>query len=467
MGWIRANGGTISELVGVSVADGQRSIVALGHIPSQTKLVSIPPKLQLIPEVVTHDHDLPRRVAKVKDTAFRDAAFGAHIVREVERRKKAREAGEEGDGGVFFAPFWDSIEGHLALVQGPDFWQPEDQAMLGREAVRELNNYKEMYDDTHEAIVKHFKRMCAMKALADCESILGDFDESQFIKALLMHWSRRFNDGGQGVLPPFVINMNHRLPRISNVNFELTEGVFGATSKRDIAKGEELTITYGNWHNDEMLKVYGFTQPPVLEPSFFFQVYQEHAREVVPHLVNRDPEATFDLPTPYLVEEEEQSDWVESLETLSPLLDFYAGAAGFADLDAIVDFYAAELAALPLIAPFVAELHSNRLQNRSSHVWWAANGDAEVADKSSAEALGNARRSDAVRMRMCHFLALTVWQEALLLSKGKMEAGDALPVAVALVPHLKAALEGARNRDSDGYDSDDVDFDDDDEDEEL
>lgn len=464
MEWIRANGGTISELVGISVTDGQRSIVALGDIPSQTPLVAIPPSLQLVPRAAVRDHDLPRRVAEVKDTSFLDAAFGAHIVREVQRRQEAREAGDEGDGGVFFAPFWDSIEQHLALVHGPDFWKPDEQEMLGRDAVAELKQYKEMYDGTHGAIVEHFKKLCAEQSPTDCESILGDFDKSQFIKALLMHWSRRFNDGGQGVLPPFVICMNHRLPKISNIEFQLTDGVFGATSKRDIAKGEELTITYGNWHNDEMLKVYGFTQPPIIEPSFLFTVYQEHARlDALPQLVVRDLEATFNLPTPYLNEEEEHSDWVEDLETLAPLL---RGSGDFADLEALVDFYAEELAALPLIAPFVAELRGNRMQNASSHVWWAASGDDEAVDGSSAEALGDSRRSDAVRVRMCHFLALTAWREALLLRRGGLEADDALPVAVALVPHLQAMLESAQSQDDDGYnldkESDDMDEEEDD-----
>lgn len=439
MDWIRANGGTISELVGISLAHGQRSIVALGDIPARTQLVSIPPKLQLIPRVAARHHDLPRRAAKVEGTAFGDAAFAAHIVREVERRKELREAGEDGDGGVFFAPFWDSIERHLALVQSPDFWEPHEQEMLGRESSEELRLYSAMYDSTYEAVVENFKQLCANQASPDCSSILGTFDKSNFIRALLMHWSRRFNDGGQGVLPPFVICMNHRLPKDSNVEFDLQQsGVFLATSKWGIAKGEELTITYGNWHNDEMLKVYGFTQPPAIEPSYYFMVYQKHVKaDVLPHLEVTDPEGTFGLPTPYLNAEDGELDWAEDLTSLRPLM----GGGNFTDLERLIGFYIEDLEALTLLAPFVAELRANRRQNRSSRVWWAGSGDAGDVDKSSSEAVGDARRSDAVRMRMCHFMALTVWQEALLLRKQKLAPEDALPTAKALVPRLDLLLD--------------------------
>jgi len=445
--WVRDSGGFVSEAVSAAPRGEMRSIRAVKDISEGEDLIVIPPALQLYPEREAK-RDRFFKLMKKQELPLHASDFALYILRQI-RLRAGRRAADPSAEAQGYDYMWDWLEFHLKAVGDYlEAWDDADVEMLGKSQLATTRGSQERFERSRAQAVAIVKKRCgatgseqAVAACADVEG-LGRVTPEDFFAAAHMSRSRSFSDG---MIVPVASLLNHAPPIFSTAEFQYGDyGVndFRVWAKRDITAGEEITITYGNWHNHMLLMEHAFTLPPRLEPNFYFAAQVRDLKNNVFgqfDLSTANFPSRIDLVTPWLYSDIDDDPW-DSESQLQSVRTF-VGLGGLPGLEQLVEHYAEESEGPPLVAPFVAQLAKNRAQNRTSRVWWADEEDAETSDASDAEALGSAHRSHAVRVLMSRVLCLTVYREAILVEKGELDAGDAIASAAELAMELAAMKE--------------------------
>lgn len=434
--WVREKGGVVSEAVSAAPRGNMRSVRAVKDIPADEVIIQIPRRLQLLPEVRARKSKFLKQLSRL-DLPLYNVDFAMDIVREVRLRAARRAATPTAAEGEFDR-MWDWLEFHLKAVGDyMEFWDKADIEPFGSAVLADWKRSRKGFKISHEKVTSHVKAQCPSGSEPTCKDVegFGEISTRDFLKAVHMIWSRRFD---AGMIVPVASLLNHAPATHASATFYIEPSHFTVYSGRDIKAGEEITITYGNWHNNQLLIEHAFTLPPHLEPQSLFFVDSARLRQdVFPQLdISYDFPPRVELLTPYLYWDKGESWQAEQqLESLSPLVHL----GGLEALENLVNFYAAaeltENAAL--LKPFVDQLAKNRALDSSSRVWWADEAEAETADASSTDSLGSTRKSHLTRVLMSRVLCLTIYREALMINRGKLEPSTAIISASQLATHLK------------------------------
>lgn len=416
---------------------GNQGYVAIAAIARGETVMMIPAHLHITSSNIA-EYALPRQLQEMK-SLWEVVPIASHYLQQVEQREADVAAGNPDSDP--WGPYWDSV--NFAAVDGAlVFWPEEELESLGRSEAYEALAAKRSYEEIYGRIVSTIGK-----------AVVGRFEMPDFLRALLWVNSRHFGDYSVNVVPVAEL-FNHNSFWLSNLDFELQPSEedsqhLSLTAKRDIRSGEELSITYGDHSNAKLLRQYSFTIPPSLEPTLSFRVLTRHIREdLLPdldldlHRLGPDLEL---MTTQVRVEQGDDEQYTAFHNAIASITDF-VGETGVSTFERVLSFYSLQLERDEALAPFVAQLQKNREANRSSHVWWAEQGEAESVDGSAADAVGGRRRSDAIRSKMGQLLCLTVHREALQLLRGEILREEVLPQVEVLRDHLALALRQSLQR---------------------
>uniref|UniRef100_A0A7S4V2G5 SET domain-containing protein n=1 Tax=Alexandrium monilatum TaxID=311494 RepID=A0A7S4V2G5_9DINO len=145
-----------------------------------------------------------------------------------------------------------------------------------RLALRDPKSFRSLLDPSPEA---ELVERVAWGVLARYEVIvqkvepamLGHgFTAERFLRAWLLLVTRAFETGGaRTTLVPGMDSFNHRPQRAGvQVYWDADAGTMRVKATRDIARGEEVFISYGDLCNPMLYRTYGFTLPPAEEPGW-------------------------------------------------------------------------------------------------------------------------------------------------------------------------------------------------------
>lgn len=436
--WIRENGGFISDSVGIGAAHGGRGIVALEDIKAGDRIFDIPAIVHLKPPEQLEAHRLPRIL---RDRVGRDAAWAAHVAREVRRVKEEQPLKATksilGDGGSkkgFHDLFWVAIESHLVLLtDDPVYWAPEEQEAVGHEVAPLLAAERHLHEGRYENVAKFFREECTKKLeipMAECQEIFGNIGKDEFVRTSGLRKSRTFVDEDMGTYVPYAHLLNHNPIGLNNAMYELdVDGPLKVWAGRDIAKGDDVTINYENSDNHHLLMHYGFTQTPSTEPSYYFYIPRGkpdgHPDVMAKGVV---------LSTPLFehAAHGKEGPWWGVSKQLATI--FHVNTDGFRNL---VEFFRARFEEDQALLPYITQLRYNRADNPTSRTWWADEAKRDTDDSTLPEVIGGRRASDAIRVQMCHYMCVLMYSEALSLHHNETDPADACPIVKQLMKEIK------------------------------
>ena len=244
--YIISNGGYINpKLIPNEISKTNRYIIAKEKIKKNEKILFIPDKV------------LISRIHKSVFQACRDA-YGV-------------EEGYEYDCIVyfmtidkynlssFFKPYYD----YLPIINQSDFitdfTEEEIKLFEGIGITEGIINYNRFYKRALEPVKNKLKKFSEEKNIK-FENILNNF-KYNFDLVATRNFGRPESYCDINTMVPFLDLLNHSDKNNTYWYYEDLDGGYTLIAERDIEKNEEITDSYGKYHNSMLYRTYGFVIP--------------------------------------------------------------------------------------------------------------------------------------------------------------------------------------------------------------
>lgn len=298
---------------------------------------------------------------------------------------------------------------------------------------RAMDNLKDFIMATEPSLEHEYIAMMAndvpavagtLKTGIDPEILGENFDVGAFMQARLCILTRVFHVHGESNLVPIADLFNHSNPPSAKADLDMEAEDFLIKATRGIARGEEISISYGPRSNTLLFRTYGFTLPPEMEPSWSIVTCTQKSKAAEEYL----PERMRKLPIHF--ESTVLQDSV--IKALNTCLESGRDALAF-----LRELLSELIAAYDASAKFAAgreALERVRASDPTSGAWWTA---LEMPTDELA--------LHALRVNMSEYLCLTAHLEALGFVDGAVAEEQCLAGASGLRDSVKDAV--ARLRD--------------------
>eukprot|EP00933_Yihiella_yeosuensis_P026734 TRINITY_DN20786_c0_g1_i2.p1 TRINITY_DN20786_c0_g1~~TRINITY_DN20786_c0_g1_i2.p1 ORF type:complete len:623 (-),score=100.09 TRINITY_DN20786_c0_g1_i2:441-2309(-) len=253
------------------------------------------------------------------------------------------------------------------------------------------------------------------------------FEPGIYMHARLSLLSREFGTKYGSALVPIIDLCNHSSAPGAHQSWDYEGDALALTAVRDLQAGEELLITYGAMSNPLLLRTYGFTLPPRLEPAWTICFRIQELIDIAGPDVRPQLESEF-LPL------------VEFQLNSRDVMDFFLTALTIlvrgSSLSLMRYLFKEKLSAYELDSSMFAALEAFRkvrLIDRRKHSWWLeVDSDGEASEPGSEEALA---------VKMSEYLCLTAHIEALDVLTGAQKEEECLQGGLPLREALAAAFK--------------------------
>jgi len=262
------------------------------------------------------------------------------------------------------------------------------------------------------------------------------------------------SDGGEALIP-IIDLLNHAEHPSATWTYDETLEAMQVTAAGPIAKGEEITISYGYWlklSNSHLVSHYGFTVAPHLEPSQDVLLVAELGQAGALSLPVANVGRSHNLMELYL------STHGLSTEVMDLARDNHSGIER---LRSYLLLYMQLYDDDKLLEPLHQTWKSNRAKYPHTMVWWAPLGGCVEAQKGGDDsekvkealkhcasqrdlteelAAGSGWVKDVMRVKMSEYSCLVVYREILEIKAGLLSEQSALFSARGLAAHLQKDL---------------------------
>jgi len=395
---VRKAGGYVNpKLDRTAVGLGLLGVVCVEPVTPQEELFRIPPSMCLststLRECMPRLYDAAFAVKGLKERLRRESAQIACVARLLAKALDSVDAG-----------CWDDVDtesdAHAAVRQAycvalatEDFtnhpyWRAIDDVDALRAEMQpsaEWMQAKAMSTDVLGSFTAILQELPA-------EVLGGKFEAGAYFQAKLSMLTRVFHRGTESALVPAIDFINHWPTHTADWAWDESTGAMVVTSNRAHEAGEQVFISYGRRPNPLLLRTYGFTVPPEVEPSWCFVLQGEkrpEVAEVFKHFMPRKHVALVHL------------DSAMVQDSLVSVLNGVAGTGGDA-AEFLWQFCEAALAAYeedPTLQPMLDALKAVRSVDAPSAEWWTT---LASHDRWS---------TDCIRTKMSEYLALVSHRE--------------------------------------------------------
>lgn len=159
----------------------------------------------------------------------------------------------------FFKPYYDYLPSFNKSDFILDFTQEEIDMFKGTGITEGMRSYKVFYNRAYEPVKDKLKKF-AEKHNIKHDKIIEDFKYNFDLVA-----TRNFGRPGSycdiNTMVPFLDLLNHSDKNNTYWYYEDIDGGYTLIALRDIEKNEEITDSYGMYHNSMLYKTYGFVIP--------------------------------------------------------------------------------------------------------------------------------------------------------------------------------------------------------------
>jgi len=346
-------------------------------------------------------------------TETRTAAFLALLLGEALERLE--DAGEvEADGSI--AALWRC---HCDLLLDQDFTgHPYWCAIHDDDELRRVLLPSREYDHAG-ARSKEVLQTCRVLAQSLPADQLGSrFGPGLYMQARVCILSRAFDCDEAGVgLIPIVDLFNHSDSHGAII--ELTADAMVVRAIRDYASGEHITITYGQKSNPLLFRTYGFTNPPVSEPSWSFVLQGQKPQHIyAEYLPEKLRELSIHLDT--------HSVSPSLLEAITAAQDGGHSAVEF--LRRLCEYACEAYQSDPFLQPALEALRLARFDDPRSGAWWEKTEPEALQRLCASQALAES----AMRVKMSEYLALVSFKEIADFCAGQLIEDRCLSEAAAV-----------------------------------
>jgi len=247
---------------------------------------------------------------------------------------------------------------------------------------------------------------------------------SMFFRGKLSVLTRVFQTSDSSTVVPVADLFNHRNQDISSASWEWNANrqALIVKAERRIEVGEEICESYGPRSNTLLLRTYGFTQSPEIEPSWSFCMRPEQVRSI------------FDVFMPQELRAHQIIFDAKHVED-SLVTAMNAAAANKQNASEFVKLCCVRcrenyLADPKLHIPIEA-LHLARAADRTSGAWW----DFLPAGQESL------KDDEGIRIKMSEFLCLETQIEAVKFAEGKVDHDQCFAMGLSFRKIFKDAVD--------------------------
>ena len=159
----------------------------------------------------------------------------------------------------FFKPYYD----YLPIINQSDFitdfTEEEIKSFEGIGITEGILNYNRFYNRALEPVKNKLKKFSEEKNIK-FENILNNF-KYNFDLVATRNFGRPESYCDINTMVPFLDLLNHSDKNNSYWYYEDLDGGYTLIAVRDIEKNEEITDSYGKYHNSMLYRTYGFVIP--------------------------------------------------------------------------------------------------------------------------------------------------------------------------------------------------------------
>lgn len=229
-------------------------MVATGAIKAEEVLVDIPSKLHLSLSLIKN-WELAEWVGNITEMALQRPVFATWLSREMDFHSEQKES------------FWSLYYERLKRVQHHDmpYWQKQErlEVVLPSPEHYLATRAEYWYSHDHKKISNNVPR-----------PILGKFPLAAFINSSMIIGSRAYTTPRNGeVLVPVADLFNHAAIPNAQWTYHPDRDTLHVKAIKDIAPGEEISVSYGMHSNAKLFSTYGFTLEPSTEPYQSFRIW--------------------------------------------------------------------------------------------------------------------------------------------------------------------------------------------------
>jgi hypothetical protein len=233
--WVTDNNGKVSKLAMKFITDSNRFMVATEDIKKDETFLEFPKNIVLNPE----QKEIKEISTELKKAKLTDYTF-PYVVWIMRNRK-------DKNNKSFFKLFIKLLPGDCD--EYPYFYKKDDRRLLLSSPAQKIKMKK---------IQKEMKNNYTM---LEKKGFTKGFSLKEFVEAYLLFQSRDFRIGEKTddiIMVPFADLFNTERKQNAVWDFDRTKEHFLIYASRDIKKGEEITLDYGDYSNSYFLHSYGF-----------------------------------------------------------------------------------------------------------------------------------------------------------------------------------------------------------------
>lgn len=321
------------------------------------------------------------------------------------------------------------------------FWDAYAEVLLGEPFlqhpyIRALNGASQLLDLTSPS--KEGKQavlmagdVCAIHRSictgVDKEVLGSAFDIKYFMQARLAMLTRIFQSDDGPLMVPVTDFFNHGEEPGALYEMDGKTGCHVITAMRAHAVGEEVLTSYGKRSNVLLMRTYGFTLHPRLEPSWTFVIQSDKP----PHIYKKylppwHHDQLIQLETNFV-----EDSLVDALNACNE-----HGEDATAFLRELCGFFKEQYEKSPTLEPALRALEQARALDVTSANWWD---HFSLDDAPKQDTLGRRWAQDALCVKMSEYLCLTAHLEVIDLAAGAKSAEQCLRQCA----HLRSVLPEA------------------------
>ena len=244
--YIISNGGYINpKLIPNEISKTNRYIIAKEKIKKNEKILFIPDKV-LISRIHKSVFQTCRDAYGIEDGYEYDCIVYFMTI-------------DKYNLSSFFKPYYD----YLPIINQSDFitdfTEEEIKSFEGIGITEGILNYNRFYNRALEPVKNKLKKFSEEKNIK-FENILNNF-KYNFDLVATRNFGRPESYCDINTMVPFLDLLNHSDKNNSYWYYEDLDGGYTLIAVRDIEKNEEITDSYGKYHNSMLYRTYGFVIP--------------------------------------------------------------------------------------------------------------------------------------------------------------------------------------------------------------
>lgn len=442
-----AAGAYVSPKIGRAVVDGLVGMVAQEALAKGEEIARMPFRLMISRETVdpaffaaVERVEKQRPQAQAAPHLTRDTAVGAAVTRllgeAVDRIEQRVQVVIDGTIASVWATYCDALLGEHFDNHPYLRWVLEPDKLIA---------------DLWPSCEGEYAKLMASDIIHSCHCIkqnlpveqLGKrFEAGLFLKARLCMVSRVFHTTPEySSLVPVMDLFNHSTDPTIDYSFDHEKKEMVMVANREHAKGDQLWITYGFRPNPLLLRVYGFTVPPEIEPSWTY-VLQGSKTMALDVLRRYFPASQVGSTQPFMDTRLVQDSFIDILNDCKA-----NGGDTTAFLRELCAACMAEYEREQVLQPALEALRRARAKDPAGAAWWSEL-DSVRQDQAAAAATTNGEdaywHECCLRTKMSEYLCLVAHAEAVEVFEEKLDTSRCLREASTVRELIVSALDQLR-----------------------